>query len=307
MAYIYKYRDKWRAQIQQNGQRKSKLCDTKREAQAWAIEREAKAKRQREGGGFTFGDAVAKYKAEVSPKKDGEKWEGRRFDALLRHFGSGIELVEIDAPQICAWRDERLKTVSASTVVRDANLLRNLFTVARLEWKWMAHKPFDGVRLPQENAPRTALWGWREIKRVLRAPRVGKTAEMQKAFHISLRTGMRLQEVLKAPENFDGKVVSVKTKTEALARIPIGRIGRKLLQREPFTVGPNEGSVLFSKLCRELLIKGKTFHDARATALTHMARKVDVMTLARVSRHKDLKILLNCYYRETADSIGDRL
>jgi integrase len=110
--------------------------------------------------------------------------------------------------------------------------------------------------------------------------------------------------VLAAPENFDGRVVTLKTKTETRARIPIGRIARRLIKRAPFTVGANEGSTLFSKLCRELLIEGLTFHDTRGTALTHLAKKVDVLTLAKISRHKDLSLLSNVYYRQTADSIA---
>lgn len=120
---------------------------------------------------------------------------------------------------------------------------------------------------------------------------------------------MRLSEVLSAPENFDPsrRVVTIKTKTEARAQIPIGRIAAGLLLRTPFTVGPNEGSVLFSKLCRELLIDGLTFHDSRATALTHLAKRVDVLTLAKISRHKDLSLLSNVYYRERPDEIAARI
>lgn len=84
-----------------------------------------------------------------------------------------------------------------------------------------------------------------------------------------------------------------------------GRAARILPQT--FTVGPNEASVLFSKLCRELLITGLTFHDARATALTLLARRMDVLTLARISRHKDLRILMNVYYRESVEDIAARL
>lgn len=79
------------------------------------------------------------------------------------------------------------------------------------------------------------------------------------------------------------------------------------MQRAPFTVGANEGSVLFSKLCRELLIEGLTFHDARATALTHLSKKVDVLTLAKISRHKDISLLSNVYYRESAAQIAARI
>lgn len=311
MAYIQKLKasGKWQAQIQRNGVRSSKSFDTKREAQAWAMEQEATAKRARAGGNKTFGDAVDKYKEDVSSKKDGAPWELRRLDVMANHFGNATELVEIDTPQIAEWRDARLKTVSASTVVRESNLLRNLFNLARREWKWMDHEPFIGVKLPKENAPRTAVWTWPLIRQVLRAPRVGKTKEMQDAFHIALRTGMRLSEVLAAPTAFDAKtrVVTIKTKTEAIARIPIGRIAARLLARPAFTVGPNEGSVLFSKLCRELLIEGLTFHDTRGTALTHLSRKVDVLTLAKISRHKDLSLLSNVYYRATAEQIAGKI
>lgn len=308
MAYIAKLpkTGKWQAQIQRNGQRSSKSFDSKREAQAWAIEQEATAKRARAGGNRTFGDAVDKYKADVSSKKDGEAWEVRRLEAVRSLFGNDTELLGIDTPQIAEWRDNRLKTVSASTVVREANLLRNLFNLARREWKWIDHQPFDGVKLPKENAPRHQVWTWQLIKRVLRAPRVGKTQEMQLAFHIALRSGMRLAEVLAAPDNYDSKrrVVTIKTKTEARAQIPIGRIAGGLITRAKFTVGANEGSTLFSKLCRELLIEGLTFHDTRGTALTHLSKKVDVLTLAKISRHKDLSLLSNVYYRATADSIA---
>ena len=309
MAYIRKYKDKWRAEVERNGIRSSKVHDTKREAQAWALEQEATAKRARAGGNRSFGDAVDKYIESVSSKKDGEVWEVRRLNVMREFFGNDAGLADIDTPQIAEWRDSRLKQVTASTVVREANLLRNLFNLARKEWKWMDHAPFDGAKMPKENAPRHQVWGWRLIKRVLRAERMGKTAEMQAAFHIALRTGMRLAEVLQAPEHFDAvrRVVVIKTKTEARAQIPIGRIAAKLLIRPAFVVGANEGSTLFSKLCKELLIEGLTFHDTRGTALTHLSRKVDVLTLAKISRHKNLSLLSNVYYRASPESIAARI
>jgi len=301
------YKTGWRVQVYVNGIRKSKTFPSKTEAKMWGQRMEIELADSKPDGGYTFGDAVDKYKADVSSKKDGEVWEVRRLEAMRELFGNDTELLGIDTPQIAEWRDTRLKTVSASTVVREANLLRNLFNLARREWKWMDHTPFDGVKLPKENAPRHQVWTWQLIKRVLRAPRVGKTREMQLAFHIALRSGMRLGEVLAAPANYDAKrrVVVIKTKTEARAQIPIGRIAGRLISGAAFfTVGANEGSVLFSKLCRELLIEGLTFHDTRGTALTHLSKKVDVLTLAKISRHKDLSLLSNVYYRATADSIA---
>jgi integrase len=306
MAYVRKYRDKWRAEVQRNGQRSSGVFATKREAQAWALEQEAKAKRDKATGGHTWQDAVDRYLLEVSSTKDGEVWERRRLLAVRDFFGPDAPLAEIDAPDIARWRDARAKVVSGSTVVREANLLRNVLNVARLEWHWTGRKPFEGVKLPAQAQARQAVWPWQLIKRVLRAERTGKTAEVQAAFRIALRTGMRLAEVLAAPAHYNPatRVVTLKTKTEAVARIPIGRIADRLLQRPAFVVEPNEASVLFSRLCRELLIKGLTFHDTRATGLTHLARKVDVMTLAKISRHKDLSLLMRVYYRPSPSDIA---
>ena len=309
MAYIRQLPNgKWRAEIERNGRRASKSCLTKREAQAWALEQEGAAKAI--GYGWrTFGSACDDYASKVSSKKASPQWEARRIASFVRHFGGDTPIGSITKKDIAGWRDARLQDVSGSTVNREANLLRNIFTVAMNEWEWITANPFTGTRMPKENQPRKSLWGWRDIRRVLRAPRVGKTKEMIDAFHIALRTGMRLQEVLAAPQNYDPKrrVVTLKTKTEARAEIPIGRIAHRLLQRPAFTVGPNEGSVLFSKLTRQLLLEGLTFHDARSSALTWLAKKVDVLTLARISRHRDINLLYRVYYRETASQIAARL
>jgi integrase len=229
----------------------------------------------------------------------------------MRQAFDGLTLAQIDAPDIAGWRDERLKSVTGSTVNREVNLLRHVFRVARDEWRWMDHDPFKGVKLPKDNEPRTALWGWRDIRRVLRAGQEsgGKTGEVAAAFHISLRTAMRLKECLAAPAHYDPAkrtVTLLDTKTGRRV-IPVGARAGKLLQRPAFTVGPNEASTLFAKLTKRLMIDGITFHDARATALTHLARRVDVLTLAKVSGHKDIALLNAVYYRESAADVAARL
>lgn len=197
------------------------------------------------------------------------------------------------------------------TCACEINLLRHLLHVARDEWRWIDHDPLRGVKIPKENEARTALWRWQQIRRVLRAGQQsgGKTREVAEAFHISLRTGMRLQECLAAPGGLDvaSSVVTLASTKTGKRRIPVGRIACRLLQRPAFVVGPNEASTLFAKLTKQLCIDGLTFHDARATALTHLARRVDVLTLAKISGHRDANLLLNVYYRETEAAIAARL
>lgn len=255
----------------------------------------------------TFGDAVTQYLETVSATKRSPEWETRRFGAMLDHFGRDAAITDIDSATIGRWRDRRLETVSGSTVQRESNLLRHLFTVATNEWRWIERNPFVGVRLPKENPPRHQVWSWQLIKRVLRADRTGKTAEVIHAFRIALHTGLRLSEVMASQYDPVRRVITLQqTKTGGRVAIPVTRRAAKVL---PWigTVQANEASTLFSKLCRELLIDSLHFHDARASALTWLARRVDILTLSRISRHKDLRILSQVYYRETAASIAARL
>lgn len=307
--YIRPHRDGWRVEVEKHGVRASHTAKSKREVTAWGIRKEQELDALKGSKGRRLVAATEHYLSTVSKDKSAgaEKWERRRFAAMIDFFGDAL-LVEIDSEAIGRWRDHRLKTVSGSTVQRDANLLRNLFTLAVEEWRWIERNPFKGVRMPKHNPPRQAVWPWRLIKRVLRADRDGKTLEAIHAFHIALHTGMRQSEVLAG--RLEGRVaVLPKSKTSRTqVKVPLARKGAQLLAAYgPFTVGANEASVLFSDLCDQLLIEGLTFHDSRATALTLLSRRVDVMTLARISRHKDMQILLNTYYRETAEQIAARL
>lgn len=123
---------------------------------------------------------------------------------------------------------------------------------------------------------------------------------------------MRLKEAVMAPQCFDreAKVVRLtETKTSATGEVvPLTRQGYKLMLTMPpkFEISKDRASMLFCILTDKLLIKGLQFRDARATALTHMSRRMDVLTLSRISRHRDLKMLLT-YYRETAPEISERL
>lgn len=335
MAYIRKVNGKWRAQVERNGQRASAVWDSKTEAESWARIKETEfLEGKRTGPTFTFGQAVDKYAAEVSKHKDGSKWELLRLEAMRRHFGTDTPLLDLDAPQVGAWRDARVngspavlaadgtiltpatRAVSGSTVQREANLLRHVFTKARDEWHWLDHDPFKGVRLPKENDHRHQVWRWQEIKRVARKlgyvtgkPPKTKLQEVALAFMLSLRTSMRASEVLRiSPTTFDPvkRVVVVKAKGMLRSEIPISRQGARLCRLAKFTITADSLDTLFRKARDQVLLSELHFHDARATALTLLARRVDILTLSRISQHKDLKMLQR-YYRETSAEIAARL
>ena len=317
MASIQKQGQKWRAQVARKGVRRSAVWDTKREAQRWADRVESEI----DAGmllGRTFKEAADHYVRTVSSGKPDPAWEQRRFNAFMEYFTPDTPLESITTAHLGLWRDWRMKgdkdrqAVTGATVLREINLMRHMFSLARDEWKWIQSSPFTGLRMPEDGDPRTQVWRWQQMKRVLRADRDGKTAEVIKAFRIALHTSLRLKEVLEGRYDPARRVMllggATRTKGDGkkLVEVPVPRRAAKLFPAT-FTVGSNEASTLFCRLCDQLLIDGLTFHDTRATALTLLARRMDVMTLARISRHKDLNLLLRTYYRETVDDISARI
>jgi integrase len=240
---------------------------------------------------------------------------------MKRYFGDA-KLGDIQQPKIAKWRDWRLngdadhKPVTGSTVQRERNLLRNVFTKARDEWHWIDHDPFKGVEMPKENEARTALWDWKRICAILRflGYRPGRAPEtdyqqVALAFMIGLHTSLRASEILRVNSetlNADTRVIRVKTKTMKLAQVPITPRAVKVCKLANFTINAVDLDALFRKARDGTRAGDFTFHDSRAFALTMLAARVDLKTLARISQHKNLNMLMR-YYRESPEDISRRL
>jgi integrase len=327
MASIGKYKGGYRAQVFVREERASKTFRTMREAQAWATATETKLQAPA-GSRHTVRELIERYQREVIPRKKGGDHEDRQATALLRDFPAlaAKKLSEVDTPDMAAWRDARFKTVSDGTVLRNLSWLRHAFRLAREEWKWMEHNPLKGLRLPRNPAPRVRRVSPAEVRKLCRsldyrpgrAP-VTKYQEVALAFMVALRSAMRAGEILGLGQdtlNLKRRVASVEHKTQHLTgrprEVPLTRAAIRLLKpvadrKRCFTISSAVLDALFRKARDRLLIEDMHFHDTRAEALTRLARKVDVLTLARISGHKDLRILQNAYYRETAAEIAARL
>jgi integrase len=314
MSSITKHKDRWRAHVFIHGIRSTKVFDKRRDAQAWASAKERELDSLKASRGMTFDQALVKYLATVAHEKapGAREWEERRLIEVAEYFGEHMPMALITSVKLGEWRDERLKTVTGSTVIRHFSVLRSLFRVAVEEWKVLAVNPCKGVRMPEHNPARHQTWTWQLIKRVLRAEgRNAREVQMIRAFRIALHTGMRLNEILAA--KIVGKVAVLERdkgsgKASPPVKVPLARKGAALFaQYLPFTIKPGTASATFSDMTDELLIDGLTFHDARASSLTWLSRRVDVMTLARISRHKNMKILMSTYYRESIEDIAARI
>ena len=343
MASITPHKDGFRVQVYVAGIRDSKVLRTKREANAWGAAREAELRANKDkpaGDLHTVGKMLTRYGEEVSANKEGARSEQLRIKAFIRDFPdiAALTLAELKTPVLGRWRDARLKgftapdgrevlKVAPASVQRDVNWLRNACSVARLEWHWMEHNPFEGFRHPGEGAPRDRrVDPWREVRPIVRAlgyrtgqPPETKSQEVALAFLVALRSAMRAGEVLSLDDdtlNIADRTATVKHKMQYATKrprvIPLTRHAVRLLKPvagkgKCFTLKTESLDALFRKTRDRLMIKDLHFHDSRAEALTRLARRVDVMTLAKISGHKDLKMLLDVYYRESAKDIAARL
>jgi integrase len=328
MAYIYKDGKKWRVQVEKKGVRKSGSFATKAEATGWGAREEAAILDAKRGlyPKKTLADALEKYVDEISVKKKGYRFEKLRLEALEREFPelAGKVVSKIAAPDIVGWRDKRLEQVSSGSVQREINLLSNVFTKARDEWGWCGESPFKGVWRPGNNPPRTRRVTPDEVSRICLAlgyegEVTTKLHEVALAFLLSLETAMRAGEILiLSPErvNLEARVATVPHKMKHITKrdreIPMTREAVELLKKvserkQWFTISSASLDTLFRKARDQALVADLHFHDARAEALTRLSRRVDVMTLAKISGHVDLRILQQTYYRETAEQIAARL
>ena len=76
--------------------------------------------------------------------------------------------------------------------------------------------------------------------------------------------------------------------------------------RPCFDLHAGSRDTLWRQAVKRAGIKDLHFHDSRAEAIWRLSKKLDVLELARVIGHRDIKSLM-LYYATDADGLADRL
>jgi len=331
MATFRKRSNGWRAEVCKQGIRDSRTFATKGLAVAWATQREADIIA---GQGVRFIDVslrhvLEKYRDEVSPKKAGRRWEVLRIAKFIDTLEFvDLPVAKIEADKLSAWRDARLKVVSAPTVTREMNLLSSVFEMARREWRWCKHNPVKEIKRPGNNKPRDRRISDAEVQALIgqlgyvegQAPAT-QMQEVAYAFLIALETAMRKGEILGLaredvflPQRFVRLSI---TKNGDARDVPLSRRAVELLavlldtaqtrgDANVFRVSVGNADTLFRRARRCLGLADLHFHDTRHEATTRLARKLDVLDLARMTGHRDPRSLM-VYYNATASEVAGRL
>jgi integrase len=304
--------------------RRSATFDSKAQAREWsaAQESEIRATASMVQAARTVADLLERYRREVSPGKRGARWEEMRIGLMLRDALAGVKIGALAASDIAGWRDRRLLTVSDATVRREWNLLSACFSVAIREWGWLAANPCATVRRPPVPDARDRLFLCDEVEALLVAlgwddgiPPETISQRVGHALLFALETAMRSGEICALRwSDIAPTVATVRTgKTRAAARrVPLSPYARELLASLPqtdapvFRLAPAQIDALFRKARDRCGIEDLHWHDSRATAITRLARRLDILDLARMIGHANLGEL-RTYYRERAEDIAARL
>ncbi len=327
MASFRKKGNGWEASVCCKGIRTSKTFDTKLEASHWAAstEQEILSGKRGEIPNKSFGDLLQLYAEKVSPTKRGCSWEVKRINAFCRDEIAGVMLCELSAIHFSSWRDRRLLSVSAGTVLREINLLSHAINTAIKDWEWLKINPLSGIRRPQEPQPRDRLISEQEIERLLFAlgydydeKPVTIQARIGAAMLFAIETAMRAGEI--AGLTWDRVDIEkrtarlIETKNGSKRAVPLSIEAIRLIEQmrvdsdsvSVFGLTTDQIDVNFRKAKLRAMIEDLHFHDTRAEAITRLSKKVDILSLARITGHKDLR-MLQIYYRETAEDIAKKL
>jgi len=300
----------------------SQTFDRKSEAHAWAEETEEALRKNGYIGNappndMLFDDAWQKYLAEVSSKKAPSTHRRELAqDKPLQYF-HGYTLREITPTMVAKFRDWRLGTVQAGTVIKDLNTVSQIFTTAVREWGVEAENPVLIVKKPKAPSGRLRFLTDAEIVTLLKESKKGHRENLYHFLLLQLHTGMRPSEgasLTWSQIDFDGRVIDLqKTKTdprrvpltvpalETLSKlVPAGDYKCSnfvFLPKNPKATYRRRPNQYFRESFEAAVKRAKIvdfhMHDLRHTAASYMIMNgVDLRTVADILGHKTIAMTM---------------
>lgn len=314
---------KWRAEIMIKGVRSSKSFDTKRDAQKWAMTKETESGRHGAViSGFTLRDAMKRFAEEVSPTRKGCTKEVIRLNSLAKSGIASIALANLQREDLQTWIASQ--KISGASINRYLNLIGTVLKYCRTDWKYMTHNPMTDLRRPKDSPPRERRIAPTEEAKILEALEYAEGAPVTTqrqiiavAWLISIETALRQGELWGLEwqrVHLEKRYVMLPdTKNGSKRDVPLtSRAVELFTMLNPKAQGmvithPQESCAqIFRRAVEMAGVENMTWHDARHEAITRLARKLDIMDLARMVGHRDIRSL-RTYYNPTAEEIAKRL
>lgn len=335
MATIRQRGNKWHVQIRRLGFAPiSKSFLSKQDAEKWAraIEREQDMGAyvcRTEAENTTLSKLTERYKQEVVPRFRGAHTEEGRLANLANAMGK-LSLTAITPLIVANYRDERLKSVSPSTVLRELQTLSAMLNHARREWGIPISNAVEAIRRPSPNRARDRRLEPDEESRLMEAfESKGRNEKGQlmagtrnpwikPIVLLALETAMRRGELLSLRwQNVDLQRRTAylpMTKNGDARTVPLSSCAVAVLKTLPrsidgrvFPLTANALKHAWERACASAGIEDLHFHDLRHEATSRIAQRLpNVLDLSAVTGHKELKMLKR-YYHPRAEDLARKL
>lgn len=325
MATIRRRGRQWHAQVRRVGSaNQTKSFPSKAEALEWArgiessIDRGASPIPRSTLRGVCFGSLLERYRREITPSKRGASEEAYRIGRMLADPMAKLSLTEVTHSVLAAYRDQRLKVVSAATVKREFVLIHHCIEVARTDWNFsLPVNPASSIRIVGINAgrERRLLAGEEELL-VVYATRCRNPLVLP-IILFALATGMRRGEVLGM--RWDDLQMATRSllipnaKSNHPRTIPLSRQALRVLEgllpnnELVFPMTPNALRLSWERLTRRAGVKDLHFHDLRHEAISRFFEMgLSTPEVALISGHRDMRMLFR-YTHPTRQKILDKL
>jgi len=291
MASIVRRMGKWYVQVRKRGHKPiNKTLSSKYDALKWARETERLIEMGQfvdtsEANKTTLAELLERYEREVSSKKrtTADKYLIRN---ICQHDFVHKVLAQISSSDIAKFRDERLKTISGSSVNRELSILSDCINKSITEWKcYINENPVKvGLRC-KENTRRIRRLEQTEYEKLM------SSCKSNRAFwcpiiDFAIHTAMRRGELLSITwdmVHLDKKTITLPpeiTKTNRVRNVPLQPRAIEILQSLPrslngriFPIGIKNFERSWRAICRRASIKGLRFHDLKREAVSRLFEK----------------------------------
>jgi integrase len=326
MATIRKKGDlQWHVQVRKKGYpAQTRTFMTQADAKRWGKETEIAIERglffDRSIGERTIlSDLIERYRLKVLPLMKGKhvKPALNQLQSVLGQYA----IASITSEMIAKHRDARLKTVAASTVNKEINLLSVIFDLAVKEWGIpVAANPCNKVNRPAE--PKGRERRLEEGEEVLLLQSCAESSpELLAITQFALETGARLGELLKLQwkhvnltkktagllltKNGDDRVIPLSNAAvAALASLPSRHISGRVFSNWSASDSFNK---TWTRATNRAGLADLKFHDLRHEGISRLFEKgLNLMEAASVSGHKTLATLKR-YTHLRAEDLAKKL
>lgn len=269
----------------------------------------------------TLGEVLLRYADEVSPTKRSAKDNIAKLKFLARQKIAKLSLTNLTPKAVAQFRDERLLTVSAGTIILDLATIRSVLNHARREWGYGIENPVERVRLPASPMHRERTLSQDEEARLLDTLTAGSLRDENGKFSKATRCTWIKPMAIVAIESAmrRGELLALRWEHVDLQRrvafLPITKNGRsrhvplslraidtlKALPRSidgrVFPLSHWTVEQVFDGARNRAGLENLKFHDLRHTACSRLARKVpNVIELAAITGHSNVQMLKRYYH-----------